>query len=367
MQVTPRPAGDPAALAAGARALGAAADALRAAGGRLRGTLSVVVVAGAWRGPASEAFQLATGGLQPGLEAAAQALERAAGALAELAGRLGQAQATWDRAGRLAEAAGVALDRHGTVALAAHPLDPAQAVAARQAAGLMAAADQEAAAARRSAAARLDDAAFHAAAARPSGPAPRPGGTGHGAGHQGGPTHDEPEGVRRLAGEVLDAGAELATATHHLAAAAAARVRAAARLVETSHDPAVRTAAARVVEGAGRPLHGGRLLFTMPLIGPALSLTAGVAEGEPLPRAVVRALGGAVGADVGGRLGLALCGGQAAATEGVGLVACPAITAATGAVGAGVGEAVAARLYDAAADQPEEPRRVSRRPRAPVT
>ena len=333
-----RPAGDPAALAAGARALGAAADAVGGAGGRLRGTLSFVVVAGAWRGPASEAFQAGTGGLQPGLEAAAHALDRAAAALAELAGRLGHAQATWDRAGRLAAAAGVALDQHG-IARPVHPFDLAQTAAARQAASLMAAAAQEAAAARRSAAARLDDAASRAPAAA----ARRPGGVG------------------RLAGEALEAGAEVATATHHLAAAAAARARAAARLVETSHDPAVRTAAAKVVDAAGRPLGGGRLLFTLPLIGPTLSLAAGVAEGEPLPRAVVRALGGAIGADVGGRVGLALCGGQAAATEGVGLVACPAITAATGAIGAGVGEAVAARLYDAAADHPE-PGPVSPRP-----
>jgi len=355
-----RPAGDPAALAAGARALGAAADAVGGAGGRLGGTLSFVVVAGAWRGPASEAFQAGTGGLQPGLEAAAHALDRAAGALAELAGRLGHAQATWDRAGRLAAAAGVALDQHGTIARPVHPLDLAQAAAARQAASLMAAATQEAAAARRSAAARLDDAASRApaAAARRSGPAPQPGGAGP---HQGRRPHRGPHGVGRLAGEALEAGAEVATATHHLAAAAAARARAAARLVETSHDPAVRTAAAKVVDAAGRPLGGGRLLFTLPLIGPTLSLAAGVAEGEPLPRAVVRALGGAIGADVGGRVGLALCGGQAAATEGVGLVACPAITAATGAIGAGVGEAVAARLYDAAADHPE-PRPVSPRP-----
>jgi uncharacterized protein YukE len=352
-----RPAGDPAALAAGARALGAAADAVGGAGGRLRGTLSFVVVAGAWRGPASEAFQAGTGGLQPGLEAAAHALDRAAGALAELAGRLGHAQATWDRAGRLAAAAGVTLDQHG-IARPVHPFDLAQTAAARQAASLMAAAAQEAAAARRSAATGLDDAASRAPAARRSGPAPRPGGDGPPEGRR---SHRGPGGLGRLAGEALEAGAEVATATHHLAAAAAARARAAARLVETSHDPAVRTAAAKVVDAAGRPLGGGRLLFTLPLIGPTLSLAAGVAEGEPLPRAVVRALGGAIGADVGGRVGLALCGGQAAATEGVGLVACPAITAATGAIGAGVGEAVAARLYDAAADHPE-PGPVSPRP-----
>ncbi|HEV8371606.1 MAG TPA: hypothetical protein VGR68_00260 [Actinomycetota bacterium] len=354
-----RPAGDPAALAAGARALGAAADAVGGAGGRLRGTLSFVVVAGAWRGPASEAFQAGTGGLQPGLESAAHALDRAAGALAELAGRLGHAQATWDRGGRLAAAAGVALDQHG-IARPVHPFDLAQTAAARQAASLMAAAAQEAAAARRSAAARLDDTASRApaAAARRSGPAPQPGGDGPPKGRR---PHRGPGGVGRLAGEALEAGAEVATATHHLVAAAAARARAAARLVETSHDPAVRTAAAKVVDAAGRPLGGGRLLFTLPLIGPTLSLAAGVAEGEPLPRAVVRALGGAIGADVGGRVGLALCGGQAAATEGVGLVACPAITAATGAIGAGVGEAVAARLYDAAADHPE-PGPVSPRP-----
>src|SRR4029453_8391096 len=51
-----RPAGDPGALAAGARGMHAAAGALRDVHGRLRGATSFVVTAGAWKGPASEAF-----------------------------------------------------------------------------------------------------------------------------------------------------------------------------------------------------------------------------------------------------------------------------------------------------------------------
>ena len=70
-----RPAGDPGALAAGARSMGGAAGALRDVGGRLRGATSFVVVAGAWRGPASEAFLVDGAGLRTGLDRAADALD----------------------------------------------------------------------------------------------------------------------------------------------------------------------------------------------------------------------------------------------------------------------------------------------------
>jgi hypothetical protein len=43
---------------------------------------------------------------------------------------------------------------------------------------------------------------------------------------------------------------------------------------------------------------------------------------------------------------MAACGGPAAATQGVGLVACPVITVVAGAAGAEVGRRAAVRLYD---------------------
>jgi uncharacterized protein YukE len=336
-----RPAGEPGALAAGARSLGAAAGALRDVRGRLDGATSLVVVAGAWRGPASEAFLRDGAGLQRGLDRAAEALGQAAGALAELAARLEQAQAAWDRARRLAATAGVELDPRGGILPPTGATDPAAMAAAGQAARLAAAADQDAAAARRTAAARLD----HAATLVPAG-----------RGHQGGTGHDQDgHRLRAVAARVLEAGTGVATATHHLAAGAEARVRAAGRLAAAADDPAVRSAAARVVDTAGRPLLDGRVLHALPLVAPVLDLAAGVSEGEPFPRALAGAIGGAVGADVGGRVGLAVCGGQAAATQGVGMVVCPTLTAVGGAVGAHAGKQAALHLYDRVAGPPEPP------------
>jgi uncharacterized protein YukE len=170
-----RPAGEPGTIAVGSRGMGAAAGALREVRGRLRGATSSVVTAGAWRGPASEAFQLDGAALQTGLDRAAEALDQAAGALSELAARLGHAQATWDRARRLAATVGVDLERLGDPSPAAggswspgggvrspaDAVDPAAMLVGGQAAAMAAAAEQEAAAARRVAAARLDQAAMH--------------------------------------------------------------------------------------------------------------------------------------------------------------------------------------------------------------
>jgi hypothetical protein len=300
-----------------------------------------VVVAGAWQGPASEAFLVDGSGIRSGLDRAAGALDQAAGALAELAARLEHAQATWDQARRLAA------DPAGSLAA-----DPAGSLVAGQALRLAAAAEQEAAAARRVAAARLDHAADQAtatgAAHRPpaagasrSGPA----GGGHGGDRGRGP-------VERMAGWALEAGAEVATATHHLAAAAEARVRAAGRLATTADDPAVRAAAGRVAETAGRPLIDGRVLFALPLAAPVLDFTAAVRHGEPLPRALAGALGSAIGADLGGRAGVAACGGEAAATQGAGLIVCPTLTAVGGALGAQAGRAAALHVYDELAGPP---------------
>jgi uncharacterized protein YukE len=364
-----RPAGEPGAVGAGARSMSAAAEALREARAGLRGATSFVVVAGAWRGPASEAFRIDGAGLHTHLDQAAGALDQAAGALAELAARLEHAQATWERARHLAASAGTELDPQGGILSPSGGIDTIALPVAGQAVRLAAAADHEAAAARRTAAARLDHAATlvpaRRASATPHGPAhggavsggvsphrPLPAGTGHGtgAGHDG-----DGHPVRRAAARALEAGAEVAKATHHLAAGAEARVRAAGRLAATADDPAVRSAAARVVDTAGRPLLDGRVLHALPLIAPVLDFSAGLSEGQPLPRALAGAVGGAVGADIGGRVGLAVCGGQAAATQGVGVVICPALTAVGGAVGAHAGKEVALHLYDKLAGPPGPP------------
>ena len=55
---------------------------------------------------------------------------------------------------------------------------------------------------------------------------------------------DTRERCERMVGRALEAGAEVATATHHLVAAAEARLQAAVRLAMTADDPAVRSAAA---------------------------------------------------------------------------------------------------------------------------
>jgi hypothetical protein len=158
-----------------------------------------------------------------------------------------------------------------------------------------------------------------------------------------------------VVGRLLEAGAEVATATHHLAAAAEARIQAAGRLAATADDPAVRSAAGRVAQTAGRPLVDGRILGALPLVAPVLDLTASLRHGEPLPRALTGAVGGAIGADLGGRVGLAACGGEAAATQGAGLVVCPALTAVGGALGAQAGKAAALHVYDELAGPPVRP------------
>jgi hypothetical protein len=326
---SPRPAGDPAVLGVGARVVAAAADAVETAGAAARGAVSGVVRAGAWRGPASEAFGVDGGHRDRDLAAAADALRGLAGDLAELAGRLGQAQATWERAAREAEGAGLALLPDGTIAGAGPAMDMAQVATAAQVIRLTAAAADQAEAARR--AVHLDGAAGPAAAHPPAGS--------HGRG-----------GPRRWLGAGLDAGGQLVAGLDHAGQGAEARTRTAGRVLRDSPDPAARLAAARAVQAAERPLLDARLAAGLPLVGPALDLVAGLAEGEPLPRAAARALGGAIGGDVGARAGAALCAATVAATEGAGLVVCPAVSAAGGAVGVGVGRALGTRLYDAAGE-----------------
>jgi hypothetical protein len=360
--------------------MGAAAGALRDLDGRLRGATSFVVVAGAWKGPASQAFLVDGARLQTGLDRAAHALDQAAGALSELSARLEHTQSAWDRAQRLASSVGVALDGpeaapaivrtgpgpgsgvgppsikstwnpQGGVRSPADAVDPAAMLVAGQARRMAEAAEHEAAAARRVAAARFDQAAT-ASPVPPHGDHP-PGGS---RSREAGNGHGERHGgvVERVVGRVLEAGAEVAIATHHLVTAAEVRVQAAVRLAGTADNPAVRTAAGQVAQAAGRPLIDGRVLGALPLAAPIMDFTASVSHGEPLPRAIAGALGGAVGADLGSRAGLAACGGEAAATQGAGLFVCPALTVVGGALGAQAGKTAALHVYDKIAGPPDD-------------
>jgi hypothetical protein len=234
----------------------------------------------------------------------------------------------------------------------ANAVDPAAMLVGGQARRMAEAAEHEAAAARRVAAARFDQATM-ASPVPPHGDHP-PGGSRsgeagqeHGEGRHGGV-------VERVVGRVLEAGAEVAIATHHLVTAAEARVQAAVRLAGTADNPAVRTAAGQVAQAAGRPLIDGRVLGALPLAAPIMDFTASVSHGEPLPRAFAGALGGAVGADLGSRAGLAACGGEAAATQGAGLFVCPALTVVGGALGAQAGKTAALHVYDKIAGPPDD-------------
>ena len=362
-----RPAGDPAALAAGARSMGGAAGALRDVGGRLRGATSFVVVAGAWRGPASEAFLVDGAGLRTGLDRAAGALDQAAGALSELSARLEQAQSTWDRAQRLAASVGVALDGPGAAPASSlrstwNPPRRGALTRRRRRPGRDAGGRAGRAHGRGGRAGGGGRPPGRRRPPRPGGHAPpaavparRPFGSGPegAAGHgDGGERHGGV--VERVVGRVLEAGAEVAMGTHHLVAAAEARVQAAVRLAGTADDPAVRTAAGRVVQAAGRPLVDGRVLGVLPLAAPIMEFTASVSHGESLPRAFAGALGGAIGADLGSRAGLAACGGEAAATQGAGLFVCPALTVVGGALGAQAGRTAALHVYDKLAGPPDD-------------
>jgi hypothetical protein len=222
-------------------------------------------------------------------------------------------------------------------------VDPAASLVAGEALAVAEAAGQDAAAARRTAAARLDEAAA-AIGSPPGGARSASRAPGHGAESAHADRHGGP--VERAVVRALELGAGVATATHQLVSAAEARVAAAGRLAAVADDPAVRAAAGRVAEAAGRPMIDGRIIVALPLAAPVLDFTAAMRRGEPLPRALAGALGSAVGADLGGRLGLAACGGEAAATQGAGLIVCPTFTAVGGVLGAQAGRAAFLHVYD---------------------
>ncbi len=98
----PRPAGDPGAVLACARAWGGAAAALDRAGAGLVGT--VATAAGTWYGAAEQAWELRAAEALTRTGSAAQGLDGAAAALVRFAAVLRAAQDDWDAARRAADA-----------------------------------------------------------------------------------------------------------------------------------------------------------------------------------------------------------------------------------------------------------------------
>jgi hypothetical protein len=367
-----RPRGDPERLALAGQVLAAAAAELERIGGELDAGRGM---AGpdAWHGEAASAYRARSGSLEGGVGEAARALREAAGGLAELSVGLAGAQSLWDHAASLAASAGLPLDPDapGGPPLMSFPaLDPRTAISARVA-ELVAEATDRAALADRAAARQLARAA--AAAARAGAPAgdragspgssggvARPGGGGgHGitGAERDGPTRPHEEGRSLLARgvRVVD---RIGIAVGAGLAALEARARALTRLVQSGEEPAAGLAAVRALASFERSAFTDSLLAFLPLGGPAITLAAnlvGGEHGEPLLRALVRSLGESIGADAGQRLGMAVCGVEAGATEGAGAIVCPAIAIAATSAGASLGGAAAVKVYDTLGPDPDSP------------
>jgi len=160
-----RPQGDPEAVAAGARTFAAAADAVSGVATQLGRLAAGLVGVQAWQGTGGDSFLDRAALLRTALERAAGAIRLAASGLAELAGRLSQAQATWDQAQALAAASGLPLEPTTPSSLgAAPPLSPADAALAARAAALLQDAAEQAAAADQAATACFAEAAAIAGA-----------------------------------------------------------------------------------------------------------------------------------------------------------------------------------------------------------
>jgi uncharacterized protein YukE len=359
-----RPRGDPERLAAAGQVLAAAAAELERIGGELDAGRGM---AGpdAWHGAAASAYRARSGSLEGGVGEAARALREAAGGLAELSVGLAGAQSLWDHAASLAASAGLPLDPDapGGPPLVSFPaLDPRTAISARVA-ELVAEATDRAALAGRAAARQLAQAAATAArAGAPAGGgmAARPAAGGRPEGTSTGPegrARPREEGRSLLArgARVVD---RIGIAVGAGLAALEARARALTRLVQSGEEPAAGLAAVRALASFERSAFTDSLLAFLPLGGPAITLAAnlvGGEHGEPLLRALVRSLGESIGADAGQRLGMAVCGVEAGATEGAGAIVCPAIAIAATSAGASLGGAAAVKVYDTLGPDPDPP------------
>jgi hypothetical protein len=371
-----RPRGDPDRLATGSRFLTGAADELERTGGELASEGRGVAGPDAWRGTAAEAYRARSVSLDDGVAKAAVALREAAAGLAELSAALGAARSLWDQARSLAASAGLPLDPSapGSPPAQVFPaLDPRTAIAARVA-ELATEATDRAALADRVAAQRLGEAATlmgraasiagggaGAARAPAAGAGRGPGATGAEPGAAGGerPGASHPRGEREspLARglEVLD---RIGVAVGAGLAALEARAGALTRLVQSGEQPAAGLAAVRALAAFERSGFTDTLGAFLPLGGPVITLAAnllGGEHGEPVLRALVRSFGASIGADAGQRVGMAICGMESGATEGAGVVVCPAIAIAATSAGASLGGAAAVRIYDELDPAPDPP------------
>jgi hypothetical protein len=354
-----RPGGEPARLAAGARTLAAVAWALDGAAAALRRATGDL--AGGWRGPAATAFAAASTRLQEDLRRTTVALQRAGGGAGQLAARLDAAQALWEQARALAARSGVPFGDAGPWR-AQLPPTAAQAAASARVAELAGAAAGTAADADRAAAACFVAATVQATPRAVSDAARALLGSLPGAPRSAPPAEAAPlplpaapaavphppagrraaRGAHRPLPWAALAWAALAVRTvGRVASTAGARTDALQRALETSDDPAVRTGAASALGAVDIGW-----LRVLPTVGPLLGTVQGVAGGEPLPRAAVRALAGAAGGDAGQRLGLAACGAETLASEGAGALLCPALALAGGVAGETLGEQLAGAAYD---------------------
>lgn len=377
-----RPRGDPERLVAESRLLVGAAEELERSGSELASERQGAAGLDAWRGAAAEAYRARSASLERGIAEGAVALREAAAGLAELSVGLGAAQALWDQARSLAVSAGLPLDPNapGMPPVEVFPaLDPRTAIAARVAELATEAADR-AALANQIAARRLGEAATlmgragaiagggaagAAVGGVPPGPAfgSEPGATG--ATRPPGATGSERSGSSRehgrgesLLARGLDVLDRIGVAVGAGLAALEARAGALTRLVQSGEEPAAGLAAVRALAAFERSAFIDTLSAFLPLGGPAITLAAnllGGKHGEPVLRALVRSLGASIGADAGQRIGMAICGIESGATEGTGVIVCPAIAIASTSAGASLGGEAAVRIYDKLDPSPDPP------------
>jgi uncharacterized protein YukE len=335
-----RPQGHPDAVAAGARTFAAAADEVSAAAMRLAGLTAGLAAAGAWQGLGSNGFLDRSALLRDALERAAGAIRLAASGLAELANRLAHAQATWDQARALAASAGLPFDSGTAGGLPAAPPTPSDAALASRVAALVQDAQEQAAVADRMAAACFAEAAAVAGrveAGPGTAPATAPGTrqpprSGAGPGSDAGSVLAA--GLRATSGAVNGLGATFAAVKAHAVALAGTVTR--------DLDEAAQQALAGTLEGPTV----GTLETTTRVLGPVVGVAIGIAGREAPLRVGVQVMGETIGAGVGEAAALAGCGAAAIATDGAGLLLCPAASAAAEAGGGALGAAAATRIYD---------------------
>jgi len=342
-----RPEGNPDEVAAGARTFAAAADEVSGAATQLGRLAAGLVTAGTWQGAGGSGFLDRSGLLRDTLERVAGAIRLAASGLAELAARLAHAQATWDQARTLAASAALPFEPGAAAGVAAAPPAPADAILAARVTALLQDAEEQAAVADRTAAACLAEATAIVGgveAGPGTGTAIAPGtqlvprsGAGAGADARSALA----TGLRVASAAVTGLGATLAAARAHAVALAGTVTR--------DLDETAQLALAKTLEGPA----AGPLAASVSVLGPVVGLSVGIASRQAPLRVAVQVMGETIGAGIGEAAALAGCGAAAIATDGAGLLLCPAATAAAEAGGGALGAAAATRVFDALEPPPE--------------